>query len=214
MTLASLYFESRGRLVAVSCRGPILVRIVLLESSPAIEGIKLPFPEWGLELLGDCVGQELTWEAQYLRPYASTISDDDCGIGGLPILVLDDEKPIEQFLTLKERMEVALLVSDDAGSRCAGLGVIDECSLRGVWCGFRVLYSFFIVVNITKVNFKYNHQTTYYEEESITTLGATINRRVLWSRYKVRPTEPLGLPLGTDVKEKGIGGPPIPGQLD
>ena len=42
------------------------------------------------------------------------ISDVDCGIGGPPIPVLHDEKPIEQFLTLKERMEVALLVSKDA----------------------------------------------------------------------------------------------------
>ena len=128
VTLAGLYFAGRGRVVAVTCRDPVLVRIVLLELSPAIEGIKLPFLERGLELLSDCVGQELTWEAQSLRPYASTISDDDCGIGGPPIPVLDDEKPIEQFITLKERMEVALLVSDDAGSQCVGLGIIDECS--------------------------------------------------------------------------------------
>ena len=83
VTLAGLYFASRGRVVAVTCRDPILVRIVLLRSSLAIEGIKLPFPERGLELLSDCVGQELTWEAQYLRSYASMISDKDCGIGEL-----------------------------------------------------------------------------------------------------------------------------------
>ena len=58
VTLAGLYFASRGRVVAVTCRDPILVQIVLLESSPAIEGIKLPFPERGLELLSDCIGQE------------------------------------------------------------------------------------------------------------------------------------------------------------
>ena len=113
MTLAGLYFTGRGRVVAVTCRDPILVRIVLLESSPSTEGIKLPFPKKGSELLSKCVGEELTWEAQYLRPYTSTISDDDYSVGGPPILVLDDEKPIEQFLTLKERMEVALLVFDD-----------------------------------------------------------------------------------------------------
>ena len=128
VTLASLYFAGRRIVVAVTCRDPILVRIVLLESSLTIEGIKLPFPERGLELLSECIGEELTWEAQYLRPYASMISDVDCSIGGPPILVLDDEKPIEQFLTLKERMEVVLLVSDDAGMRCAGIGVIDECA--------------------------------------------------------------------------------------
>ena len=210
VTLAGLYFAGRGRVVAVICRDPILVQMVLLELSLTIEGIKLPFPERGLELLSDCVGQELTWEAQYLRPYASMISDEDCGIGGPPILALDDEKPIEEFLTLKERMEVALLVSDNAGCCCARLGIIEECSPRGVWCGFLVPHSFYVVVNISMVNSKCNHHTAYCEEESITTLGAAINRRVLWSGYKVRPTEPLGPPLGSDVKDEGIGGPPIP----
>ena len=165
-----------------------------------------------MELLSDCVGQELTWEAQYLRPYASMISDHDCGIGGPPIPVLDNEKPIEQILTLKERMEVALLVSDDTGSQCAELGVIDKCSPWGIWCGFRVPHSFFVVVNISKVNSECNHHIAYYEEESITTLGTAINRRVLWSEYKVRPTEPLDPSLGADVKDEGIGGPPIPCQ--
>ena len=56
VTLASLYFGGRGQVVAVTCRDPILVQIVLLESSLAIKGIKLPFPERGLELLSDCVG--------------------------------------------------------------------------------------------------------------------------------------------------------------
>ena len=138
VTLAGLYFVGQGRVFAVTCRDPILVRIVLLELSPTIEGIKLPFPERGLELLNDCVGKELTWEAKYLRPYASMISDADCGISSPPIPVVEDSKPIDQFLTLKERMEVALLVSDDAGMQCAGIGVIDECSPRRVWCGFLV----------------------------------------------------------------------------
>ena len=66
VTLAGLYFAGRGRVVAVTCRDPILVRIVLLESSPMIEGVKLPFPERGLELLSNCVGEEITWEAQNL----------------------------------------------------------------------------------------------------------------------------------------------------
>ena len=95
VTLAGLYFAGRGRVVVVTCKDLILVRIVFLESSPSIKGIKLPFPERGLELLSKCVGEELTWEAQYLRPYASTISNVECGIGGPPILVLDDKKPIE-----------------------------------------------------------------------------------------------------------------------
>ena len=214
VTLARLYFAGRGRVVAVTCRNSILVRIVLLESSPTIEGIKLSFPKRGLELLSECVGEELTWEAQYLRPYASMISNVACGIGGPPIPVLNNEKPIEQFLTLKEQMEVTLLVSDDTGIRCAEVGVINECSSQGVWCGFHVLHSFFVVVNITKVNTEYNDQTTYCEEESITTLGAAINHRVLWSGYKVRLTEPLCPSRDVVVKEERIGGPPIRFQLD
>ena len=149
-----------------------------------------------------------------MRPYDSMISDHDCGINEPPIPVLDDEKPIEQFLTLKEWMEVTLLVSDNTGSQCAGLGIIDECSPWGVWCGICVLHSFFVVVNISKVNSECNHNTAYCEEESITTLDAAINRRVLWSGYKVRATEPLGPLLGADVKDEGIGGPPIPCQPD
>ena len=107
------------------------------------------------------------------------ISDQDCGIDGPLIPVLDDEKPIEEFLTLKERMEVALLVSDDAGCCCIELGIIEECSPWGVWCGFLVSHSFFVVVNISMVNSECNHHTAYCKEESITTLGTTINRRVL-----------------------------------
>ena len=106
-------------------------------------------------------------------------------------------------------MEVALLVSNDVGIRCVGVGVIDECSPRGVWCGFNVPHNFFIVVNITKVNTEYNGQTAYCKEESITTLGAVINHRVLWSGYKVRPTEPLCSFRDTVMKEERIGGPPI-----
>ena len=59
LTLAGLYHVGRGRVVRVTCRDPILVRIVLLDTLPAIEGTRLSFPERGLELLCDCVGQEL-----------------------------------------------------------------------------------------------------------------------------------------------------------
>ena len=43
----------------------------------------------------------------------------------------------------------------------------------------------------------------------MTTLGAAINRKVLWSGYKVRPTEPLCPSRNSDVKEECIGGPQI-----
>ena len=65
------------------------------------------------------------------------------------------------------------------------------------------------MVNITKVNTKYNDQIAYYKEETNTTLGAAINHKVLWSRYKMKPTEPLGPPLDVVVKDEAIGGLPI-----
>ena len=65
------------------------------------------------------------------------------------------------------------------------------------------------MVIVTKVSKKCQGQNAYYEEESMTTLGATINRRVLWSGYKVRPMEPLCPSRESDVKEERIGGPPI-----
>ena len=47
-------------------------------------------------------------------------------------------------------------------------------------------HSFFVVVNVTKVNIEYNGQTVYCKEETIKTLCA-----VLWSGYKIRATKPL-----------------------
>ena len=122
----------RGRVVRITCQNPILIRIVLLDTSLAIQGTILPFPERGLELLCDCVGQELIWEAQYLQPYFGMVSDSDGDVGGPLIPNLPNEKSIDDFLTLKQGIKVALLVCDDAKSRCARFGVIDECSPRGV----------------------------------------------------------------------------------
>ena len=107
-------------------------------------------------------------------------------------------------------MEVALLVSDYAGMRCAGIGVINKCSPQGVWCGFLVPHSFFILdLTLTKVSTECEGQTAYCEEESMTTLGVAINHRVLWSAYKVRPTEPLCSSCDVAVKEEHISGPQI-----
>ena len=138
LTLAGLYYVGRGRVVRVTCRDPILVRIVHLDTSPAIQGTRLPFPNRGLELLCDFIGQEFIWEAQYLQPYIRMATDSNGDVSGPPIPILPNKKPIDDFLTLKQGMKVALLICDDAGSRCAELGVIDECSPQGVWCGFLV----------------------------------------------------------------------------
>ena len=59
LTLVRLYYVGRGRVVRITCPDPILVRIVLLDTSPAIEGTRLPFPKKKLELLGNCIRQDL-----------------------------------------------------------------------------------------------------------------------------------------------------------
>ena len=130
--------------------------------------------------------------------------------GGPPISILPDEKPIDDFLTLKHGMKVAPLICDDARSRCAGLGIIDECSPRGVWCGFLVPHSFFVIITVTTVNTDYAEQTAYCKDSEVDKLGAAINHRILWSGYKVRPKEPLIPPPDKIVKSECIGGPPIP----
>ena len=145
-----------------------------------------------------------------MRPYIGMATDSSGDVGGPPIPILPDEKPIDDFLTLKQGMKVALLICDDAGSRCAGLGIIDECSPRGIWCGFLVPHSFFVIVTVTTVNTDYKDHTTYYEDSEVHKFGAAINHRILWSGYKVRPTEPLIPPPGNIVKNECIGGPPIP----
>ena len=65
------------------------------------------------------------------------------------------------------------------------------------------------MVIVAKVSTECEGQTTYCEEESMTILGAAINHRVLWSTYKVRPTEPLCPSHDAVVKKERIGGPPI-----
>ena len=114
LILTGLYYVGSRRVVQITCRDPILVRIVLVDTSLAIQGTRLPFLERGFELLSDCVGDKLIWEAQYLRSYFATMSYNDGDVDELPILVLANEKPIDDFLTLKQGMKIALLVCDGA----------------------------------------------------------------------------------------------------
>ena len=60
------------------------------------------------------------------------------------------------------------------------------------------------------VNTDYVDHTAYCEDFEVHKLGAAINHRILWSGYKVRPTEPLIPPPHNIVKSECIGGPPIP----
>ena len=62
---------------------------------------------------------------------------------------------------------------------------------------------------MTTVNIEYREQIVYCKESVVEKLGASINHRILWSGYKVRPTEPLIPSSYNIVKNEGIGGPPI-----
>ena len=114
-----------------------------------------------------------------MRPYFGMEFNSEGDAGGPPILVLPDENPIDDFLTLKQGMKVALLIYDDAGSRCAGIGIIDKCSPRGVWCGFLIPHSFYVIITVTTVNIEYREQIAYCEEFAVDKLGASINHRIL-----------------------------------
>ena len=63
---------------------------------------------------------------------------------------------------------------------------------------------------MTTVNTENREQIAYCKESAVDKLGASINHRILWSGYKVRPTEPLIPSLHDIVKNEGIGRPPIP----
>ena len=179
LTLVGLYCVGRRKVVRITCWDPILIRIVLLDTSPTIQGTRLSFPERGFEILCNCIGQELIWEAQHLQPYVATMSNNNGNVGGPPIQVLADEKPIDDFFTLKQGIEVALLICDDAGSQCVGLSIIDECSPRGVWCRFLDLHNFFVIVTVTRVNIEYKEQIAYCKESTIDTLSIATNHRIL-----------------------------------
>ena len=60
LTLARLYFVGSRMVVGITFKDPVLVRIVFLESSTSIQGIKLAFPKRGLESLSNCARDELT----------------------------------------------------------------------------------------------------------------------------------------------------------
>ena len=137
------------------------------------------------------------------------ISDVDCGIGGPSIPVLDEEKSIEQFLTLKEQMEVALLMSDDAGMRCAGIGVIDECSPRGVWCGFLVPPQLLYCGDYNKSEHRMRRSNCILRRGIHFNPRRCDQSQGLMEQVQSRPTEPLCPSYDAVVKEERIGGPPI-----
>ena len=67
-----------------------------------------------------------------MQPYVAMISNENGNVGCLPIPILPDGEPIDNFLILKPQMQLVVLVCLKAGSYCAGLGVIEECSPKDV----------------------------------------------------------------------------------
>ena len=89
------------------------------------------------------------------------------------------------------------------------LGVIDECSLRGVWFRYIVRHNFFVIINSTRVDLEYKGHITYYKEPFDIMLSDALNHRVLLSGYKARPTKPLS-PFRDHIFDEGdIGRPPM-----
>lgn len=75
--------------------------------------------------------------------------------------------------------------------RCAGIGEIVECSLKGSWEGFQIPHNFFIVVKLHIVNHDFLDSTTYCQISHFTTLWKCTRYLILWSGFKVRPLDLL-----------------------
>ena len=84
-------------------------------------------------------------------------------------------------------MVIALIDTDAPLPRCAGIGIIEEYSPKGVWSGFVVLHSFFVIVQLQVVNSEYKNHVAHCESPIIQTLGCAARQKILSSSYKVQP---------------------------
>jgi hypothetical protein len=145
ITFLGLCYAGRGVVSKILCWDLLLVEIKIIEVSPTIE-VEIPFLVGDLQRISQCAGREVIWEAEHLRPY-STLSEEHLEtLGGPPTLVPEDVMPAEELITLAKGMVIALVDSDAPLPRCAGIGIIEECSPKGVWNGFVVPHSFFVIV--------------------------------------------------------------------
>jgi hypothetical protein len=145
ITFLGLCYAGRGVVSKILCWDLLLVEIKIIEVSPTIE-VEIPFLVGDLQRISQCAGREVIWEAEHLRPY-STLSEEHLEtLGGPPTLVPEDVMPAEELITLAKGMVIALVDSDAPLPRCAGIGIIEECSPKGVWYGFVVPHSFFVIV--------------------------------------------------------------------
>jgi hypothetical protein len=183
--LGALYAR-RGVISKILCRDPLLVEVKIIEVSPAIE-VEIPFPVGDLRRISQCAGREVIWEAEHLRPYGALSAEPLQTVGGPPTLVPEDVMPAEELFTLAKGMVIALVDTDAPLPRCAAIGIIEECSPKGVWNGFVVPHSFFVIVRVEVVNWEYKNHAAYCESPTVQMLGCAAGHKILWSGYKVRP---------------------------
>jgi hypothetical protein len=154
ITFLGEYYAGRGVVIRVTSTDPLLVLVSVIEVSDAIE-IPIPFPVHDVRHISQCEGKDIIWEARYLVPFAEV--DDADGIGCRPTPCTQGHRPHRQYLDLAVGMEVALLVCNTHEDECVGLGIILECSPQGMWEGFRVPHSDYVVVRLTAVFPEYSH---------------------------------------------------------
>jgi hypothetical protein len=188
ITFLGHYYPRWGVISKVLCRDPLLVEVKVFEVSPVIE-VDIPFPIGDLQYISPCAGRDVIWEVEHLRPYVGLPEDPLEAVGGLSTPVLEDVKSVEKFLSLAKGMVVALVNTKAPSHRCAGIGIIEEYSPKGVWSGFLIPHSFFVIVRVQVVNSKYKNHAIHCEFPIVQTLGCVVGHRILRSGYKVRPID-------------------------
>jgi hypothetical protein len=88
-------------------------------------------------------------------------------------------KPIQQFLSLAKEMVVALVDKEASMMRCTSMGVIEECSVEGIWIGFLIPHTFFVIVKVKIVNSNYKNHTAHCELSFLSILGQVVEHWIL-----------------------------------
>jgi hypothetical protein len=60
-----------------------------------------------------------------------------------------------------------------------------ECSPQGMWEGFRVPHSYYVVVRLTAVFPEFSHHASFCEILGMRTLVESDGYQILWSGYRV-----------------------------
>jgi hypothetical protein len=178
ITFLGLYYVGRGVISKILCRDPLLVEVKIIEVSPAIE-VEIPFLVGDLRRISQCTGREVIWEAEHLRPYGALSEEPLETLGGLPTPIPEDVMPAEELFTLVKGMVIALVDTDALLPRCARIGIIEECSPKGVWSGFVIPHSFFVIVRVQVVNWEYKNHGAYCESPTVQTLGCVAGHKIL-----------------------------------